>query len=604
MLISFGALERWPGVRRAGRSTAEPGADAGPAAARSAAALDLVRRNSAIVAQYGSPLGSNTVTTELPQPLIDDIADGRCLPFVGAGFSLNAECDDGYSMPDWAKLTVQLATAAGVDHNDLQGPDAASLYERKFGRVHLIDVVRRSLNPEHVRPGRAHKAFVQLPFETIYTTNFDLLLEDSLQAVRKPFRSLVGELQLPFHAGLFATNLVKMHGDIRHEEHFVITRNDYDSFLDTYPVVATHLSAMLIVRTAFFLGYSRTDYDFLQIQSVIKSRLGKFQRMPYIVQFDASYDDIEVGLDNELHIINIATDGNPNKSELLADFFDLIQKEVDARAGEELRRSEPEAFEEVRITTLDETYRSPDAVELLESSSTLCFVMMPINRELESVYWNLIRPTAESLGLVPLRADQIVASGVIMEQIRAAIRESRVCIADVSSANSNVLYELGLAEALGKPVVLIAQTGSRPPFDIANTRYIAYDADAPENARDMVAAALIEQLERNKVDEVQALIDNGLYRAAVAGMGVILEHTLQQRIRSSGIKTRYRLSSISQMASILLDANAINESISTAIKEFAVIRNRAVHELAEPSANDAHLAFDLLKLILQALGKD
>lgn len=83
---------------------------------------------------------------------------------------------------------------AGMNYENIQGPDAASNYERKFGRVHLIDAVRRSLIPEHVRPGRALRAFAQLPFETIYTTNFDLLLEDALQAVKKPFRSLVGEL--------------------------------------------------------------------------------------------------------------------------------------------------------------------------------------------------------------------------------------------------------------------------------------------------------------------------------------------------------------------------------------------------------------------------
>lgn len=541
---------------------------------------------------------------DLPQPLIDDIADGRCLPFVGAGFSLNAECDKGYSMPDWAKLAEQLATVAGVEDENLQGPDAATIYERKFGRVHLIDAVRRSLSPEHVRPGRAHRAFAQLPFETIYTTNFDLLLEDALQAVGKPFRSLVGELQLPFHAGLFATNLVKMHGDIRHEEHFIITRRDYDTFLETYPVVATHLSAMLIVRTAFFLGYSRTDSDFLQIQSVIKSRLGKFQRMPYIVQFDASSADIETGLDNELHILNIITEGSLNRSDLLADFFEAIQKEVDARAGKELRHSEPEAFEEVRSSTLDLTYRARDAVDLLESSSSLCFVMMPIGRESESIYWNLVKPAAENVGLTPLRADQITMPGQIMEQIRAAIRESRVCIADVSSANSNVLYELGLAEALGKPVLLIAQSGSQPPFDIAGRRYIGYDSTAPERARDTVTSVLMELLKRDRLDEVQTLIDNGLYRAAVATMGVILEHTLQQSARGSDTMSRYRLASITQMVNALHKVDKIDKSTATAIRQFAEIRNRAVHELAEPSADEARLALELLKRILQALGKE
>lgn len=542
------------------------------------------------------------MTIELPPPLIDDIADGRCLPFVGAGFSLNAECDDGYSMPDWPELAHHLAVVAGVADEDLQGPDAATIYERKFGRVHLIDAVRRSLNPEHVRPSRAHKAFAQLPFETIYTTNFDLLLEEALQAIGKPFRSLVGELQLPFHAGLFATNLVKMHGDIRHEEHFIITRRDYDTFLDTYPVVATHLSAMLIVRNALFLGYSRSDSDFIQIQSVIESRLGKFQRMPYIVQFDATADDIESGFDQGLHILNLSTEGGGlSRSELLVDFFELMQKEVDARAGKQLRSSEPGAFEEVPSSTLDRTYLVRDAVDLLEGSSTLCFVMMQFARESESIYWELVKPAAEQVGLTPLRADQITTPGNIVEQIRTAIRESRICIADVSGSNANVLYELGLAEALGKRVLLIAQAGSKPPFDIAGRRYIAYDPADPKEVRDKITSALLELLEGDKLPEAQALIENGLYRAAVATLGVILEHALRQAIYRADVPLSRSTASSSQMGTALLTANLITKSDLRAVKQFAEIRNRAVHELAEPSADEARMALELLRRILQAL---
>jgi SIR2-like domain len=541
------------------------------------------------------------MTTELPLPLVEDIADGRCLPFVGAGFSLNAQCDPGYSMPDWASLSNQLANASGVDDPALQGPDVATIYERKFGRVQLIDAVRRSLNPEHVRPGQAHRAFVQLPFETIYTTNFDLLLEDSLHLVGKPFRSLVGELQLPFHAGLFATNLVKMHGDIRHEEHFIITRDDYNTFLEEYPVIATHLSAMLIVRTALFIGYSRTDSDFLQIQSVIRSRLGRFQRMPYILEFDAPPEAIEAGFDQGIHILNISTEGSSDKAALLAEFFQSIQKEVDARAGKELRRAEPEAFEEVPSSTLDLTYRERDAVDLLAGSSTLCFVMIPFGREPESIYWNLIKPTAEGLGLTPLRADQITAQGTIMEQIRAAIRESRVCIADISTANANVLYELGLAEALGKPVVLIARTGSSPPFDVASRRYIGYDPLTPGKARERLAAALAGQLERDRLDEAQSLIDAGLYRAAVAVMGVVLEHALRQAIARADITLPRSPSSSTQMAIRLARAKAITKSDENDIRQFTSIRNRAVHELEELPEGDTRLALELLRRILQSL---
>jgi len=541
---------------------------------------------------------------KLPRPLVEDVAEGKCLPFVGAGFSLNAECDEGHSIPDWAELASQLRNLAGVSEH-LDGPDAATVYERRFGRVHLIDAVRRALDLEHVRPGKAHKAFASLPFDTIYTTNFDLLLEQAFQVINRPFRSLVGELQLPFHAGPFTANLVKMHGDVRHEERFVITRSDYEEFLEDYPVIATHLSAMLIVRTPLFVGYSRSDPDFLQIQSVIKSRLGRFQRMPYIVQFDATPEDIELGFDQDMHILSISAEGGCTKSDALADLFAAIQAEVKVRTGKELRASEPEAFEEMAPATLDMTYRSNDAADLLESSSTLCFVMMPLAREMEEVYWTLIQPVAEEVGLTALRADQINTPGLISEQIFAAIRESRVCIADITTGNPNVLYELGHAQAIGKPVLLIAGRDQSVPFDVAGARHIPYDIGDPTSvarAKAAMIAALRELLEADKLREAETLIRNGMYRAAVAVLGVILEHALQTAIHGADLNIKRHPTSSYQMARALFEARVLGEAELAAVKQFAEIRNSAVHQLEEPSSNDAELALGLLRRILRYLG--
>ena len=278
----------------------------------------------------------------VPTPLLDDIAEGRCLPFIGAGFSANATLPGGETMPTWTGLTTSLAETGSIAGSG--GPEVAEEYERLFGRVGLIDAIRRALHSDTVRPGRAHAGFAQLPFDTVYTTNFDLLLEDACQQVLRPFRSLVGELQLPFHAGLLATNIVKMHGDLRHEEHVVVTRSDYDEFLDTYPVVATHLSAMLITRTALFIGYSRTDPDFLQIVDVVRSRLSRFQRMSYMIQFDATEESVSSALDDQMHVISLPSDRPGGRDAALAEFFGEVQSSIDKRAGMKLRRRRPDAF--------------------------------------------------------------------------------------------------------------------------------------------------------------------------------------------------------------------------------------------------------------------
>jgi hypothetical protein len=232
----------------------------------------------------------------------------------------------------------------------------------------------------------------------------------------------------------------------------------------------------------------------------------------------------------------------------------------------------------------------------------LCFVMMPFRQESDPVYRQLITPAAEEVGLSPLRADQIYTSGAIAEQVRVAIRESRVCIADISVDNPNVLYEIGLAQALGKPVVFIAQHGTQPPFDIAHLRYISYSRNDLEDAQNRLISALMEQLERTKRDEARTFIDNGMYRAAIAVMGVILEVALLQTIRHREVKFARRPMGAIQMANILATANAISPDELDMIKQFSTIRNRAVHVLEEPSREDAELAFSTLTQILQRLG--
>lgn len=83
--------------------------------------------------------------------------------------------------------------------------------------------------------------------------------------------------------------------------------------------------------------------------------------------------------------------------------------------------------------------------------------MMPFSRKFDEVYRLLIAPAVEQSGLAVLRADEISSPGFILEQIRAAIQQSRLCIADVTGANPNVMWEIGYASSGKKPLILIAE---------------------------------------------------------------------------------------------------------------------------------------------------
>lgn len=109
-----------------------------------------------------------------------------------------------------------------------------------------------------------------------------------------------------------------------------------------------------------------------------------------------------------------------------------------------------------------------------------CFVMQPFSGALGTYYDSIFKPAIAQAGLTPVRADaDIFATGKIMDQIWRGINEATVLVAELTSKNPNVFYELGLAHALRKPVVLVSSNEEDVPFDLRHIRVIVYDQSDP-----------------------------------------------------------------------------------------------------------------------------
>lgn len=528
---------------------------------------------------------------DLPKPLLDDIATGRCLPFVGAGFSLNCASSAGAKMPDWEKLTETLAKEGNIDIN-LPQPKIASLYEHLFGRVQLIEAIRRSLHVDEIEIGDAHREFASLPFDTVYTTNFDLLLESAYQELKKPFRSLVGELQMPFYGGPLSTNIVKMHGDLRHEEHMIITEEDYKRYIKDYPVIATHLSAMLITKTALFLGYSLSDSDFQHIKEIVSSRLGKFERMAYIIQFDTLPQNIEKMLEMKLHCVNLETSSKKSRTEAIVEFLKSVRTYVDTKEVSTLRQRRAEAFEPLDKGILTKLIESPNSSILLTSSSNLCFVIMPMGTEYDTVYSDLIVPVTEKLGLKVLRSDELYLPGVITEQIRAAIYQSRICVAEISEANPNVMYEVGIAVTLSKPIVLLSRSGRVIPFDLKEYRVFLYSIEGSDEQRALFEEVVRQVLGDDRLIEAELRLKQGDTGIAVFQAAVYFEQVLNELVRQNEVKIKTRITympqrlSMGQMLDYLKKLDIISKNDVPMVQQYIDLRNRAVHDLYKPTIKE------------------
>jgi hypothetical protein len=138
----------------------------------------------------------------------------------------------------------------------------------------------------------------------------------------------------------------------------------------------------------------------------------------------------------------------------------------------------------------------------------LCFVAMPFGTkpdgagrtvDFDAVYSQLIAPAISAAGLEALRADEEMSGGIIHKPMFERLILCDYAVADLTTANANVFYELGVRHAL-RPftTVLLFAQGGRLAFDVAPLRAVPYRL-APTgqptdvaSARDVLADRLIE----------------------------------------------------------------------------------------------------------------
>lgn len=107
-------------------------------------------------------------------------------------------------------------------------------------------------------------------------------------------------------------------------------------------------------------------------------------------------------------------------------------------------------------------------------SKKTAFILMPFADNFSDVYKFLISESLENAGYAVKRADDIKSQKNIIGDIIGGIIDCDLIVADLTGANPNVYYELGIAHALNKKVILITQEIDELPFDLRSYRVIGY----------------------------------------------------------------------------------------------------------------------------------
>lgn len=500
---------------------------------------------------------------QIPKPLLDSIVQNRCVPFIGSGFSKNANVPDGMKMLDWTELGEAFAKEM-PGFGFTNSLEAISAYEYSYSRPTMVEKMKDLLLTGLVKPGETHKAFCRLQFDVVCTTNFDHLLEDSYHQLLRPCNPIISETQLSVAPSKNELTLLKMHGDIYHPDRMVATEEDYDKFLNCNPLLATYLSNLLITRTPLFIGYSLDDPDFRQIWQIIKSRLGSLRRLAYTFKVGCSNAERERYERRGVKVIDIS--GNPSDyPQILADLF----KEV-------------KDYWDNNVKTISGSDTQSELVMPSDYQTRLCYFSVPLQHL--SFYKDYFFPLAVRYGFVPITADSVISAGDnIMASVSSIISKSEYFFLDLESKNA--CYDWGqiLSQGKAKSNMFILRT---PDIGLSNNRSfraIYKPDDFLNNPEPIIEEAnkwfseMAEKLtSKTAVAEPERLLKKNEYKAAVISAVVQLEVTLRKLIEKKANDSVFA-KGFYELVRVAFDLKIIKEEDLDKMHQWSSLRNRLVH---------------------------
>ncbi len=203
----------------------------------------------------------------------EDILNGNAALFAGAGLSIPS------GMVDWKVLLRDIADSINLDidkENDLIA--VAQYYRNERGGRGGINAQLINEFTKDATPNINHEIIAQLPINTIWTTNYDTLIEDAIKNSGKKADVKITPENLAITVSDRDVVVYKMHGDISQPQDAILTKDDYESYNVKRQLFTTTLQGDLVSKTFLFIGFSFEDPNLGYIFSRIRILLGENTR--------------------------------------------------------------------------------------------------------------------------------------------------------------------------------------------------------------------------------------------------------------------------------------------------------------------------------------
>lgn len=208
---------------------------------------------------------------------LKDIRGGTAAIFAGAGLSKSA------GHVDWKGLVKPLADELGLDvdaETDLVA--VAQYYVNKNGGQR--GRITKALIEEfcnNLEPTENHQILSRLPIQTYWTTNYDRLIELSLERTGKCADIKITNENLAVTRPQRDAVVYKMHGDVSHAEKAVLIKDDYERYSKSRGLFLNALAGDLVSKSFLFLGVGFSDPNLDYVLGRVRTVLDENQRPHY-----------------------------------------------------------------------------------------------------------------------------------------------------------------------------------------------------------------------------------------------------------------------------------------------------------------------------------
>lgn len=206
------------------------------------------------------------------------LRDGKAAIFVGAGISRAA------GFVDWKQLLAEIAEDLGLSiglENDL-----VALAQFDLNQRGSRDRLNQKLVDEFIEDATltpSHQLIAQLPIHSVWTTNYDDLIEKAFEQENKRIDVKRREADFGTTRRRSDVTIYKMHGDKTDVSEAVLTKEDYESYHDKRALFTIAFKGDLTQKTFLFLGVSFTDPNITYILARVRQLLDKNSRQHYCI---------------------------------------------------------------------------------------------------------------------------------------------------------------------------------------------------------------------------------------------------------------------------------------------------------------------------------